>query len=94
MDIMFEMHVECHAGYRADERPLRFTFRGHTYEIENIDGQWHSPDATYFRVRAHDGDFYVLRHDNGQDSWRLDGYRAAKRVAADPPGEIAAGPSS
>ena len=83
---MFEMHVECYAGYRGDERPLRFTFRGHTYEIENIDDQWHSPDATYFRVRAQDGNFYVLRHDNGHDSWRLDGYRAAKRVAADPPG--------
>ena len=30
---MGEMRVECYAGYRADERPTRFTLRGHHLEI-------------------------------------------------------------
>ena len=75
---MTEMRVECYAGHRADERPLRFVFHGHEYEVQDLDGQWYSPDATYFRVRAQDGNFYVLRHDIGQDSWTLDGFRAAR----------------
>ena len=49
---MTEMRVECYSGYRAEERPLRFVFHGHEYEVQDLDGQWYSPDATYFRVRA------------------------------------------
>jgi hypothetical protein len=49
---MTEMRVECYSGYRADEPPLRFVFHGHEYEVQDLDGQWYSPDATYFRVRA------------------------------------------
>ncbi|MGH9714282.1 MAG: hypothetical protein ACRD5M_13375 [Candidatus Acidiferrales bacterium] len=75
---MSEMRVECYAGYRADERPLRFIFRGRQFEVNEVDGQWYSPDARYFRVRADDGNFYVLRHDEGQDLWSLDGFRAAR----------------
>jgi hypothetical protein len=75
---MTEMRVQCYSGYRPDERPLRFVFHGHEYEVQDLDGQWYSPDATYFRVRAQDGNYYVLRHDIGQDSWTLDGFRAAR----------------
>lgn len=75
---MCDMRVECYAGHRADERPLRFVLRGHEYSVSELDGQWHSPDATYFRVRANDGNYYVLRHDQGQDRWTLDGFRAAR----------------
>jgi len=76
---MAEMRVQCYSGYQADERPIRFTFAGREYEIQELDGQWYSPDATYFRVKAHDGNYYVLRHHVGQDSWTLDGFRAARR---------------
>ena len=82
---MTEMRVECYAGHRADERPLRFVFHGHEYEVQDLDGQWYSPDATYFRVRAQDGNFYVLRHDIGQDSWTLDGFRAARHNSESSP---------
>ena len=75
---MSEMRVECYAGHRADERPLRFVLRGRQVEVSELDGQWYSPEATYFRVRADDGNFYVLRHDEAQDFWTLDGFRAAR----------------
>ena len=75
---MNEIHVQCYAGYRADQRPSRFTVRGRNFDVIEVDDQWHSPDATYFRVRAHDGNYYVLRHDEGQDLWTLDGFRAAR----------------
>lgn len=75
---MVDIRVECYSGYRADERPLRFAIRGRQFEVHELDGQWYSPQATYFRVRADDGNFYVLRHDDTQDVWTLDGFRAAR----------------
>jgi hypothetical protein len=75
---MSEMRVECYAGHRANERPLRFVFRGRTFDVRELDGRWYTPEASYFRVRADDGNFYVLRHDETQDSWTLDGFRAAR----------------
>jgi hypothetical protein len=76
---MNDMRVECYAGYRADERPLRFVLRGHEYQVSELDGRWFSPGASFFRVLAHDGNYYVLRHDEVQDSWTLDGFRAGRR---------------
>jgi hypothetical protein len=76
---MNDMRVECYAGYRADERPLRFALRGHEYQVSELDGRWFSPGASFFRVLAHDGNYYVLRHDEVQDSWTLDGFRAGRR---------------
>lgn len=79
---MNELHVECYAGYRADERPLQFELRGRPYRVEQVEDRWYSPGAVYFRVLANDGNFYILRHDEHQDSWTLDGFRAAQRGAA------------
>jgi hypothetical protein len=75
---MSEMRVECYAGYRADQRPTRFTLRGHIFEIIEVEDQWYSPGAVYFRVRAQDGDHFVLRHDEVQDVWSLDAFRSAR----------------
>jgi hypothetical protein len=73
---MLEIRVECYAGYRADERPLNFTLCGRRFEVAEVEDRWYSPDAVYFRVRATDGDFYVLKHDEVTDAWTLDAYRA------------------
>ena len=67
-----EIHVECYAGYRADERPLRFTLSGRVFEVQEVADRWHSPGAMYFRVRADNGNFYVLRHDEAVDVWTID----------------------
>ena len=74
---MSEIRVECYAGHRADERPLRFVLRGREFQVQELDGRWYSPDASYFRVLADAGNYYVLRHDEAQDFWTLDGFRAA-----------------
>jgi hypothetical protein len=74
---MSDIHVECYSGHRAEERPLRFVLRGRAFEVQELDGRWYSPDASYFRVLATDGNYYVLRHDEAQDFWTLDAFRAA-----------------
>jgi hypothetical protein len=80
---MAEIRVECYAGYRADERPLRFVLRGHLFEVSDVEDRWYSPGVTYFRVRADDSNFYILRHDEGMDSWTLDAFRSASACAQD-----------
>jgi hypothetical protein len=75
---MGEMRVECYAGYRADERPTRFTLRGHTFEIMEVEDRWYSPGAIYFRVRTQNGDYFVLRHEEPQDVWSVDAFRSAR----------------
>ncbi|MGB2624137.1 MAG: hypothetical protein WA857_13685 [Candidatus Acidiferrum sp.] len=73
--------VECYAGYKAGERPVRIVFEAQTLEIAEVEDRWYSPGATYFRVLAANGDRYVLRREDAQDSWSLTAFRAAgKRV--------------
>ena len=75
---MSEIRVECYAGYKADEKPVRFSIRGREFEVRELDDRWYAPGATYFRVLADDHNFYVLRHDEAHDVWTLDGFRSAR----------------
>lgn len=67
--------VECYAGRKADERPVRFTLGGRTFEVAEVLDQWYGPDDTYFRVRADDGHLYILRHNASDETWTLESFR-------------------
>lgn len=70
------VRVECYAGHKADERPLRFHLGERQYEVEEVLDQWYGPEDTYFRVRASDGHTYVLRHSpHAGDAWSLEAFR-------------------
>jgi hypothetical protein len=73
---MKRVEVECYAGYKADERPMRLKMGEQSLEIVEVEDRWYSPGETYFRVRVEDGDRYVLRHEEAQDVWSLEGYRS------------------
>ena len=81
---MGDIRVECYSGHRADQRPNRFVLRGHTFEVAEVEDQWYSPDAIYFRVRTPEGDYFVLRHDEAQDVWRMDAFRSAHKTESLP----------
>lgn len=72
---MNKIRVECYSGYKAGERPLRFVLGEQTLEVREVEDQWYGPSAQYFRVQAGDGNTYVLRHDEEEDSWSLDAFR-------------------
>ena len=72
------LQVECYAGYKADERPLRFTPQApsaRTFEVEEVLDLWYGPDYQCFKVRADDGNLYILRHSAPDDMWTLDSFR-------------------
>jgi hypothetical protein len=73
---MKRVEVECYAGYRADERPVRLTLGDQTLEIAEVEDRWYSPGETYFRVRVAGGDRYVLKHVEAQDVWTVEGFRS------------------
>lgn len=63
--------VTCYAGYKSDERPTSFTLEGATLGVEEIVDRWYDLDYNGFKVRAEDGNTYLLRHDLNSDSWEL-----------------------
>jgi hypothetical protein len=73
-----KLRVECYAGRKADERPLRFELDERGYRVEEVLDQWYGPDAEWFKVRAHDGNLYILRHHlfGAADEWSLESFRA------------------
>jgi hypothetical protein len=72
------IEVESYSGYRADERPVRFVMSGCAYEVVEVEDRWYSPQATFFRVVASDGNQYVIRHDEALDVWSLEAFRASE----------------
>ena len=72
------LHVDTYCGQRADERPVRFVLAGRTFEVIDVEDRWYSPGAKYFRVLASDGNRYVLRHEEAQDVWSLEAFRATR----------------
>lgn len=74
-----EIHVECYAGYRAEERPRRFTLGRRKIKVEEIIDQWHGPDYRYFKLRGDDGGIYILRYEETTGRWELTMFDAGGR---------------
>ena len=70
------VHVECYAGYKGDERPVKVQLGNQLIDVAEVEDRWYSPGATYFRVLLTNGDRYVLRRENAQDVWTLQAFRA------------------
>ncbi len=77
---MFEerIEVECYSGYRVNERPLAFTFRGQRFEVEEVMDRWYEggtpgtpgrPELLTFKVRTREGQLYLLRYNSLFDTW-------------------------
>lgn len=63
--------VECHAGYRGEETPRRFSFGERWIEVAETLDRWLAPDHRYFKLRGDDGAEYILRHDVETGGWEL-----------------------
>ncbi len=66
-----KVEVRCYSGYKADERPLGFRLGERLLEVEEILDRWYGQEHDYFKLRACDGNTYLLRHSRSQDHWEL-----------------------
>ena len=72
------VHVECYAGYKGDERPIKLQIGNEMIEVADVEDRWYSPGATYFRVRLANGERYVVRREDAQDAWTLEAFRSPR----------------
>ncbi len=72
-----KLRVECYSGRKADERPIRFHLNDNDYFVEELLDQWYGPEDVYFKVRADDGNLYILRRQTStqEGAWSLESFR-------------------
>jgi len=77
-----KLEVDCYSGRKADEKPVRFRLDGHEYLVEEMLDQWYGPEDVFYKVRADDGNLYILRQQaSAPDQPRSHGRgRAAKHL--------------
>ena len=63
--------VECYAGYRGEETPVRFYLGTRCIVVAEVLDRWLEPAHRYFKLRGDDKGIYILRHATGDDSWEL-----------------------
>lgn len=68
--------VECYSGYKANERPIAFTWKGKRKEITEIIERWYDggvyssrPRLDYYKVKTEDGRVFMLRYCAFFDMW-------------------------
>lgn len=74
------LQVECYAGHAGDERPVRFRLDGREYSVEAVLDRWYEPEAVFYKLRANDGNFYILRQQTStpEGVWELISFRATE----------------
>ncbi|MEP9411285.1 MAG: hypothetical protein HRF42_07735 [Candidatus Brocadia sp.] len=73
-----DIKVSTYAGYKADEKPLRFIFKGKTYTVKEILHQTYEeiPGVGLrrrFDIETDEGLTFNLLYDVNQDRWFLEG---------------------
>ena len=74
------VQVESYAGWKAEERPVRFRLNEREYLVEEVVDQWYGPEHVFFKVCADDGNMYILRHLTSvpEGDWELVSFRQTR----------------
>ena len=72
-----KLEVDCYSGRKADERPVRFRLEGRQYIVEDVLDQWYGPQDAFYKIRADDGNLYILRRESSspEGAWHLVSFR-------------------
>ena len=75
-----KLSVGCYSGRKADERPGRFWLGGRQCQLETVLDQWYDPESIFYKVRADDGNLYILRQQisTPDGEWELVSFRQTK----------------
>ena len=79
---LMKLRVECYSGRKADERPVRFWLEGRKYQVEAVLDQWYDPERIFYKVRADDGNLYILRQNlsTPEGTWDLVSFREMREA--------------
>ena len=78
-----KVEVVCYSGYKVDQRPVGFRLGGRDYSVEELLDQWYGPRDVFFKVKANDGNVYILRRRSTtpEGEWSLESFRDLRRGA-------------
>ena len=65
------IRIECHAGYRGEEYPIRFDCDGRRVEVVRELKRWAAPGGRGFKVLGSDGHIYELWYDENSATWSI-----------------------
>jgi hypothetical protein len=51
---------------------------GRRIDVAEVVDAWLAPDHRYFKLKAEDGDTYLVRHDEQTGTWELTMFRAER----------------
>jgi hypothetical protein len=76
-----KLEVDCYSGRTADERSVRLRLDGRQYLVEEVLDQWYGPHDAFYKVRADDGNLYILRRETStpEEAWHLVSFRQLPR---------------
>jgi len=71
------MDVHFGTDEHGHERPLSFRAGAHEYAVDAHLDTWYGFDDTWYKVRASDGNLYILRHQpsSADAPWSLESFR-------------------
>lgn len=74
-----KLHVECYSAYKAEQRPKLFRIDQQEYRVVEVIDQWYGPQDAWYKLRANDGNIYILRHQTcvPDGAWDLVSFRKA-----------------
>ena len=68
--------VECYAGHRGEQTPRTLILGDRRIAVAEVVDAWLAPDYRYFKLKGEDGDTYLVRRDEGSNTWELTMFRA------------------
>jgi hypothetical protein len=71
-----KISLQAYSGYKVNERPESFIFRGKQYQIIEIIDRWYEGSGgpaqlDYFKVITDDQQQYILRYNSLFDVWSI-----------------------
>jgi hypothetical protein len=70
------VNVECYAGHRGEQTPRTLILGDRRIVVAEVVDAWLAPDYRYFTLKGADGNTYLVRHDEGSNTWELTMFRA------------------
>ncbi len=74
-------NIKAYSGRTADERPIRCRLEDCQYMVEEVLDQWYGPQDAFYKIRAGDGNLYILRRETSAPDgpWHLESFRQLPR---------------
>ena len=66
-----KIRVECIVGAYGDKVPKSLHLGSRVIHCLELIDQWHGRDHRYFKIRAEEGEVYILRYDVHSLEWEL-----------------------